>query len=62
MIDLATHLARIAIERDAAEEALRRSESFLAEGEARETGTWGWNLSTNKITWSEEQRGCLASR
>ena len=56
LIELATHLARVAIERDGAEEALRRSESFLAEGEAiSQTGTWGWNLTTGKITWSEEQ-------
>lgn len=33
LIELATHLARVAIERDRAEEALRRSEGFLADGQ-----------------------------
>src|SRR6266850_6878213 len=47
LIELATHLARVAIERDRAEEALRRSEGFLADGQRiSHTGTWGWNLST----------------
>jgi PAS domain S-box-containing protein len=55
LIELATHLARVAIERDRAEEALRRSESFLADGQRiSHTGTWGWNLSTGKLVWSEE--------
>ena len=55
LIELATHLARVAIERDRAEEALRRSESFLADGQRiSHTGTWGWNLSTGKVVWSEE--------
>ena len=55
LIELATHLARIAIERDGAEEALRRSESFLAEGQKiSHTGTWSWNVSSGKIAWSEE--------
>jgi PAS domain S-box-containing protein len=55
LIELATYLARVAIERDCAEEALRRSESFLAEGQRiSRTGTWSWNPSTGKIIWSEE--------
>ena len=55
VIEMATHLARVAIERDRAEEALRRSEGFLADGQRiSHTGTWGWNLSTGKLTWSEE--------
>src|SRR6202162_3056611 len=33
VIEMATHLARVAIERDRAEEALRRSEGFLADGQ-----------------------------
>jgi PAS domain S-box-containing protein len=56
LIELATHLARVAIERDFAEQALRRSESFLAEGQRiSHTGSWGWNLRTGKIIWSDEQ-------
>jgi PAS domain S-box-containing protein len=55
VIEMATHLARVAIERDRAEEALRRSEGFLADGQRiSHTGTWGWNLSTGKLVWSEE--------
>lgn len=55
LIELATHLTRVAIERDRAEEALRRSESFLADGQRiSHTGTWGWNVSTGKLVWSEE--------
>src|SRR5262249_26597250 len=56
LIELATHLARVAIERECAEQALRRSESFLAEGQRiSHTGSWGWNLRTGKIIWSDEQ-------
>jgi PAS domain S-box-containing protein len=55
LIELATHLARVAIERDRAEEALRQSEGFLAEGQRiSHTGTWGWHPSTGKVVWSEE--------
>ena len=54
LIELATYLARVAIERDCAEEALRQSEGFLAEGQRiSHTGTWGWNLSSGKVVWSE---------
>src|SRR5437868_10781627 len=55
LIELATHLARVAIERDRAEEALRRSEGFLADGQRiSHTGTWGWNIATGKVVWSDE--------
>jgi PAS domain S-box-containing protein len=55
LIELATYLARVAIERDRGAEALRRSEGFLADGQRiSHTGTWGWNLSTGKLVWSEE--------
>jgi PAS domain S-box-containing protein len=56
VMEMGTHVARIAIERDRAEEALRRSESFLADGQRiSHTGSWGWNLSTGKVIWSDEQ-------
>ena len=56
LIEMATHLARVAIERDRAEEALRRSEGFLAEGQKiSHTGSWAWNLVTGKVIWSDEQ-------
>ena len=55
LTELATHLARVAIEREHAEEALRRSQSFLSEGQRiSHTGSWGWNLLTGKIIWSDE--------
>ena len=56
VMEMATHLARVAIERDRAEEALRRSEAFLADGQRiSHTGSWGWNLATGKVIWSDEQ-------
>jgi PAS domain S-box-containing protein len=37
------------------EEALRRSEAFLAEGQRlSHTGSWGWKASTGKVMWSRE--------
>jgi PAS domain S-box-containing protein len=43
-------------ERKHAEEQLRRSEAFLAEGQRiSHTGSWGWILSSGKVTWSEHQ-------
>src|SRR5882724_7484958 len=42
-------------ERKRAEESIRRSEAFLAEGQRlSHTGSWGWNASTGKVTWSPE--------
>src|SRR5438034_8927099 len=43
-------------ERKQAEEALRRSEAFLAEGQKlSHTGSFGWNYgATGELTWSEE--------
>src|ERR1051325_2417517 len=43
------------VERKRAEEAVRRSEAFLAEGQSLgHTGSWGWNASRGKLIWSEE--------
>jgi PAS domain S-box-containing protein len=43
------------LDRKRAEEELRRSEAFLAEGQRiSHTGSWGWNLVTEEIYWSEE--------
>ncbi|HEV7390895.1 MAG TPA: PAS domain S-box protein, partial [Burkholderiales bacterium] len=37
-------------------ESLHRSEAFLAEGQTiSRTGSWGWDLSTGKVIWSDEQ-------
>src|ERR1700731_1492927 len=42
-------------ERKSAEEKLRRSEGFLAEGQRiSHTGSWSWNVSNGTVTWSEE--------
>jgi PAS domain S-box-containing protein len=47
--------ARERAERKQAEEALRRSEMYLAEGQRMShTGSWGWNISTDKFICSEE--------
>jgi transcriptional regulator with PAS, ATPase and Fis domain len=38
-----------------AEEELRRSEAFLAEGQRiSHTGSWSWNVATGEVQWSEE--------
>jgi PAS domain S-box-containing protein len=43
------------IERKRAEEELRRSETFLAEGQRlSRVGSFSWRVATDKITWSEE--------
>ena len=42
-------------ERKRAEDALRKSESYLAEAQKlSQTGSFGWNVSTGEIFWSEE--------
>ena len=42
-------------ERKRAEEKLRGSEAFLAEGQRiSRTGTWSWTVASGKVTWSEE--------
>src|SRR5208337_4730550 len=42
-------------DRKRAEEALRRSEAYLAEGQrVSQTGSFGWSVQTGEIRWSEE--------
>ncbi len=54
------YLARMALEREnaerrRAEEELRRSEAFLAEGQRiSRTGSWAWNVTTGEVSWSAE--------
>src|SRR3984893_13461537 len=43
------------VDRKSAQENLRRSEAFLAEGQKiSHTGSRSWNVPTGKVTWSEE--------
>lgn len=43
------------IQRKQAEEAVRRSETFLAAAQAlSQTGSWGWNTATGDLFWSRE--------
>jgi PAS domain S-box-containing protein len=42
-------------QRRRSEEALRRSEAYLAEGQRiGHTGTWAWNVTTRELYWSPE--------
>ena len=42
-------------ERKRAEEALRRSEAYLAAGQRlSHTGSWAWNVSSGELFWSQE--------
>ena len=55
LIEQFTHIASIAIERTRSEEALRRSEAFLAEAQhLSSTGSFSWRVATGEVTWSEE--------
>ncbi len=48
-------IASIAIERTQAENALRRSQAYLAEAQRLSlTGSFSWRPATGEITWSEE--------
>jgi PAS domain S-box-containing protein len=50
-----THIASIAVERARGEDALRRSEAFLAEAQRlSSTGSFLWRVATDEITWSEQ--------
>jgi PAS domain S-box-containing protein len=53
-LDMATHLAGIAIERKLTHEQLHRSEAYLAEAQRlSQTGSWAFN-SRGPVYWSEE--------
>jgi PAS domain S-box-containing protein len=48
-------LTREILERQRAEEALLRSEAYLAEAQrVSHTGSFGWDVSSGEIVWSEE--------
>jgi DNA-binding NtrC family response regulator len=47
--------ASVRAERKQAEQALRRSEAFLAEAQGlSRTGSFGWNVQTGEVLWSAE--------
>jgi PAS domain S-box-containing protein len=55
MTDLYARHAAEAIERKRAEAALRRSEAYLAEGQAlTHTGSWALDVATGNVYWSQE--------
>src|SRR6266550_4877920 len=55
VVEQFAHLASIAIERTQAQEALRRSEAYLAEAQKLSlTGSFGWNVLTGELVWSDE--------
>jgi PAS domain S-box-containing protein len=55
LIEFATHQARVAIERDKSEQALRRSEGYLADAQKlSQTGSWAWSPEGGIKYWSEE--------
>ena len=54
--DAAYLIYRDITERKEADDRLRRSEAFLAEGQRISlTGSWGWNPSTGKEVWSDQR-------
>jgi predicted ATPase/two-component sensor histidine kinase len=55
VLEVLASLAAIALDRVQGEAALRRSESFLAEGQRlSQTGSFGWNVATGAVVWSVE--------
>jgi formate hydrogenlyase transcriptional activator len=55
LIKSATHLVGVAIERDRAKQALRRSQAYLTEAQRlSHTGSFGWNVSMDEHFWSDE--------
>ena len=50
-----TELTKEALQRQRAEEALLRSEAYLAEGQRlTHTGSWAWDVRTGGLFWSQE--------
>src|SRR5882757_6198709 len=55
LTDVNTELTKEVLQRQRAEEALLRSESYLAEAQrVSHTGSFGWSISGGQIVWSNE--------
>jgi PAS domain S-box-containing protein len=55
LIESATRIVEVAIERDRTEQALRQSEAYLTEAQRlSHTGSFGWRPDTGEIVWSGE--------
>jgi PAS domain S-box-containing protein len=55
VLELLASQAAISLANAALYSDLQRSEAFLADGQRMSrTGSWGWNVSTGKLVWSEE--------
>lgn len=55
LIGRCTHLASIAIERNAREATLRRSQAFLGEAQRLSgTGSFSWHVASDTIEWSDQ--------
>src|SRR5882762_202977 len=55
LTDVNTELTKEVLERQRAEEALLRSEAYLAEAQSvSHTGSFGWDVSSGRIFWSDE--------
>jgi len=55
-----THLAGVAIQRKLAEDALRRSETYLVEGQKlTHTGSWAYNVVSGMLVHSSEEHSRL---
>lgn len=62
-IDRFTQLASFVMERKNSEEALMKSEALLAEGQRiSHTGSWAWNVASDKLQWSEEHGNIFGYR
>jgi formate hydrogenlyase transcriptional activator len=55
LIEAATHLVEVALERDRARQDLERSEAYLTEAQRlSHTGSFGWKPDSGEIIWSDE--------
>jgi PAS domain-containing protein len=59
-LEMATHLAGIAIERKLTHERLQRSEAYLAEAQKlTHTGSWVWEVAERRASHLSEEWYCI---